>query len=92
MEYSFLEIVIFVGVIILLFKVISIDNSIKGIKYNLAQIANKVQVSDKPINDELRSLIKEGKDEKAVKVAKETLGMSLVEAKQYIDALKFEGK
>lgn len=92
MEYSFVELVTFLGVIILLFKIIKLDGNIKGIKHTLDQIANKVQVPEKPINNELRKLLSEGNDVKAVKKVRETLGLSLVEAKQYIDALKLESK
>ena len=37
-------------------------------------------------------LIKDGKDVKAIKKARETLGLSLLEGKEYIDKLKSENR
>lgn len=92
MEYSFVELMTFFVVVILLFMMIKLDGRIKGMKYTLDQIANKIQIPEKPINDELRKLIEAGNDTKAIKLARETLGFSLVEAKQYVDGLKRDRK
>lgn len=73
-------------------RIKKIDNDIKGIKYTLDQISKQVDVPENPINKELRQLINEDNDVKAVKKARETLGLSLLEAKQYVDALKFDDK
>lgn len=51
-----------------------------------------MELTENPINDELRKLIKDGKDIKAVKKARETLGLSLLEGKEYIDKLKIDDK
>ncbi|MGF2616247.1 hypothetical protein FZC84_00520 [Rossellomorea vietnamensis] len=74
--------------IYLLVTVIRLDGRVRGMKYVIYQLADKTGVPDKPINKELRELISEGQDVQAVKKVRETLGLSLVEAKQYIDALK----
>ena len=77
---------------IYLFSTVSKLNSrVISLEYKLGQIS-EVYVSEKPIDNELRLFIKEGNDVKAVKRVRETLGLSLIEAKQYIDALKLEVK
>lgn len=76
----------------LLFKVMKIEEQLKGVKYKLDLISKEINVPENPINDELRTLIDSGEDVKAVKKAREVLGLSLVEGKQYIDTLKLENK
>ncbi|NIK11737.1 hypothetical protein [Alkalibacillus almallahensis] len=92
MEVNFLEtLILFIGVY-LLFAVNKLDGRVKNMNYNLEQISKKVDVPEKPINNELRELLDEGNDVEAVKKVRETMGLSLVEAKQYVDALKLESK
>lgn len=88
---------LFIGVSLLYLIVkidsrIKIDNDIKGIKYTLDQLSKQMDPPENPVNKELRQLINEANDVKAVKKARETLGLSLIEAKQYVDALKFDDK
>ncbi|MFO1443631.1 hypothetical protein KDN24_10480 [Bacillus sp. Bva_UNVM-123] len=97
MEYNPIEVLIlFIGVY-LFFAVIKLDSRIKGMKYTLDQISKHLDTPEKPINNELLNnellkLLNEGNDVKAVKKVRETLGLSLLEGKQYVDALKFEDK
>ncbi|MBY7144069.1 hypothetical protein KFZ56_13635 [Virgibacillus sp. NKC19-3] len=74
----------------LLHRIDKLEGRIKGMRYRLDQVAKQVDVPEPPINDELRELIKEGEEVRAVKEAREALGLSLVEGKQYVDALKPE--
>lgn len=99
MEFNFIEmLLLFIGAYLLLLvgkidsRIKKNETQIKGIKYTLDQISKQVDVPENPINKELRQLINEGNDVKAVKRVRETLGLSLLEAKQYVDALKIEGK
>ncbi|WP_068673533.1 hypothetical protein [Oceanobacillus sp. Castelsardo] len=94
MEYTILSItflIVFI-VISLLMKVVRLEGRIKTIQYSLDQLANLSEGSEPPVNDDLRKLIREGKDVKAVKKARESLGLSLIEGKNYIDKLKMEDK
>jgi len=50
----------------------------KSMQYTLDQFTKHLGLPDNPINDELRELIKAGEDVKAVKKARETLGLSLL--------------
>lgn len=84
-------IVIFFLVIINLWaKVENLEARIKGLQYTLKQLTKQWGLPENPINDELRELIKIGEDVKAIKKARETLGLSLLEGKVYIDKLKKE--
>ncbi|MGD7024865.1 hypothetical protein FZC79_15200 [Rossellomorea vietnamensis] len=88
MEYNFMDFLIVSILIYVLITVIRLEGRIKGIRYALDQISKKAGVPEKPINNELRELIRKDQEVQAVKEVRETLGLSLVEAKQYIEALK----
>lgn len=90
MSVSFIEVVLLVGIIYLLLTVSKMQERLKGMKNSLEQMRKQMDLPEDPINDDLRQLIKEGKDIKAVKKAREALGLSLLEGKQYVDALKDE--
>ena len=90
MEYIFigvLLVIIFLLSTIVIDKLNRLETRFKSMKATLDQVANQVEVPEHPINDELRKLLKEGKTVQAVKEVREVLGLSLLEAKQYIDAL-----
>jgi hypothetical protein len=67
-----------------------LEGRIKGVKYSLDQVAIQFKIAENPIDEDLRRLSKERKDVQAVKVARETLGLSLIEGKKYVNALKIE--
>lgn len=92
MDIGFIEILLLVIGFYLVFTVIKLNERVKSMKYTLDLISKKIDIPENPINDELRELINDGDDVKAVKKARETMGLSLVEGKQYVDALKFENK
>ena len=77
--------------IYLLSTVVKLNSRIKKLENTLKQISNQIDIPES-INEELLQLIEEGKDVKAVKIARELLGLSLIDAKQYIDTLKLEAK
>ncbi|MED1601925.1 hypothetical protein [Alkalihalophilus marmarensis] len=43
-----------------------------------------------PVDDEIRELLKKGQRVEAVKLARDELGLSLVEGKKYVDGLSEE--
>ncbi|WP_088012834.1 ribosomal protein L7/L12 [Gottfriedia acidiceleris] len=91
MEYTFLVlllVIVFVFIKTVIDKLNKLENRMKNIKVTLDQIANVVEVPEHPINNELRKLLKEGKEIQAIKEVRAILGLSLLEAKQYVDALK----
>jgi len=92
MEVTFIEVLLLFICLYLLHTINKLDDRVKGMKYKLNQIYRHMDVPEKPIDNELRELLHEGHDVKAVKRVRETLGLSLVEAKQYVDTLKFESK
>ncbi|GGF13572.1 hypothetical protein GCM10010954_10370 [Halobacillus andaensis] len=52
----------------------------------------EIKIPDDPINRKLCALLNEGKDGKAVKLERETFGLSLIESKHYVDVLKNQWK
>lgn len=87
MEYTLILVVITI-LLFVINKLNTLEVRIKSMKSTLDQIADQVEVPEHPVNDELRKLVKEGKEVEAVKEARKALGLSLIEAKQYVDALK----
>ncbi|MDV2682866.1 hypothetical protein RYX56_00615 [Alkalihalophilus lindianensis] len=83
-----MEIWLLFFVVILLFSVNSIYNRVKSTEAKIDRIAKKLGVSNSPLDEELRALLKAGKDVEAVKVARDELGLSLVEGKKYVDSLR----
>ena len=89
MEYILIIISLLI-IINLWAKVSKLEGRIKGMQYTINQLTQQSELPEHPINDELRQLIKEGEDVKAIKKARETLGLSLLEGKEYIDKLTSE--
>ena len=93
MEFNIMIISLLLVIFIYLLSTISKLNSrVKVLENKLKHLSNQTDVSESPTNNELRQLLNEGNDVKAVKRVRETLGLSLIEAKQYVDGLKLEGK
>ena len=92
MEMNIVIVILALICMYLLSTVMGLNSRVKGLEYRLKQISKHIGLPEMPINNELRQLINEGNDVKAVKKVRETLGFSLIEAKQYVDALKMEAK
>lgn len=74
-------------------KLDKVENRMRDMKFTLDQIADQVDVpdhlkSDTLLNEELIELLREGNDLKAVKEVRNAHGLSLIEAKRYVDTLK----
>lgn len=83
----------FLIIINLLIKVNKIEDRVKRMQYTLDQVIKKSGLLENPIpghpiDDELRKLIKEEKDEIAINKAMEVLGLSYQEGYYYIKSLK----
>lgn len=65
----------------------SMEARIKSLSATIRQLEPEGAISEPAINDELRRLVKEGKSVEAIKEARKAFGFSLLEAKQYVDAL-----
>ncbi|MEG0692996.1 MAG: hypothetical protein RR444_07925 [Oscillospiraceae bacterium] len=92
MEFYIVNVLILFICLYLLSTISKLNSRVKGLENTLEQISKQVDLPESPINNELRQLLKEGNDVKAVKRVRETSGLSLIEAKQYIDVLKLEVK
>ncbi|AKF95311.1 hypothetical protein [Brevibacillus laterosporus] len=90
-------------VLLLAEKVNRLQNQLKRMDVILQQIAAQVGVTDysehtkpnnnvvlnHPVNAKLITLLSEGKQIEAIKEARLVLGLSLKEAKEYVERLKF---
>lgn len=88
MSISFIDTILILGIIYLLVMVFKMQEHMKGMKSIIGRMRKQMNLLEDPIDDDLRQLIKEGKEAKAVKKAREALGLSLLEGKQYVDVLK----
>lgn len=89
MEITYIGIIVLL--VVYLFIVVNKLNilkaRVKSMEITLNQVANHVDMPEHPVNEELRQLVKEGKEVKAVKKAREVFGFSLIEGKKYVDSL-----
>ena len=84
--------IILYGLILYMFlltsKIDSLQKHITRMNSNLFKIAKQVGVPQEPLDDELRSLKEKGEKIKAIKKLRESTGLGLIEAKNYVDNLK----
>lgn len=88
MGSGFIEYLIILAIVYVMVTIGKLEGRIKGLQHSLQQISKQVGVSTEVIDNEVRDLLKEGKDVAAVKCVRETLGLTLVEAKRYVDQFK----
>lgn len=69
-------------------KASAIEARIKAMQISHDHISKEDGLPSHPVHDEVMQLIREGKKVSAIKKAREVHGMSLVEAKQYVDTLE----
>lgn len=72
-------------------KINQLQSDIKRMNVTLNKIAEEVGVAEttRNIDSELRNLIAEGKEIKAIKRLRMVSGLGLKEAKEYVDNLKY---
>ncbi|GAA0493648.1 hypothetical protein GCM10008986_20150 [Salinibacillus aidingensis] len=87
MEYAIITLLTLI-ILFLLIKVSRLERRLKGLQDTLRQQTHQGKFDENPVEEELYRLIREGKDVKAVKKAREAFGFSLIEGKRYIDQLK----
>lgn len=75
--------------VFLLMKVQQLQGQVKRLEINTEQIIKNLNIpTDASIDQQLKTLINKDQEVAAVKLARETLGLSLIEGKKYIDQLK----
>ena len=77
----------FIGFLHCIQRIQSLEAKVKHLQATLDQISEPDSRPEPAVHDELRTLIQQGNTVAAVKRARETMGLSLLEAKQYIDKL-----
>ncbi|MDZ5711012.1 hypothetical protein [Jeotgalibacillus haloalkalitolerans] len=92
MEFNLIEIITIVVIVYMLSTILRLDQRVRTLNYKVERLSAHADVPEdelyKELHQELKGLLHQGKDVQAVKKVRETRGLSLVEAKQYVDALK----
>ncbi len=88
MESYFIGFIILLAIVYIMSTIGRLEQRVKAMQYSLQPISKQVGVTTEAVDNEVRDLLKEGKDVAAVKRVRETLGLTLVEAKKYVDQLK----
>ncbi|ETT65764.1 hypothetical protein MHI43_04740 [Paenibacillus sp. FSL H8-0457] len=69
-------------------RMTDLEKRMKRQQATLNQISSHLGIPERPVPAEVKRLVQDGQDIKAIKTVREELGLSLVEAKQYVDAIK----
>lgn len=69
-------------------RMTALEKRMKRQQATLNQIASHLGIPEPQVSAEVKRLLQDGQDIKAIKTVREELGLSLVEAKQYVDAIK----
>lgn len=70
--------------------VFRLNKRLKRTEYKLEHLQKHLNLSQLPIHEELRQLVKDNEKIQAIKKARTELGFSLKEAKDYIESLKIK--
>lgn len=65
----------------------AMEKQLADMRKTMESIKSGEPLKEPPVNAGLRQLLQSGKDVEAVKMAREHLGLSLLEAKKYVDSL-----
>lgn len=84
LTYSFVLIIVFY----LFLRIDMMEKRLKQMHNLLERMEEAADLPEDPLHDELRRMIKQGEEIKAIKLARNKLGLSLIEGKHYIDNLK----
>ncbi|GFZ29865.1 DNA-binding protein [Clostridium zeae] len=88
MDASFMWIIIGATLLsVILSSINQLQNDVRRTNELLTKIAKHIGVPETSIDDEIQSLIVEGKKIKAIKIYRQATGAGLKEAKEHIDLL-----
>ncbi|SEQ34135.1 hypothetical protein [Piscibacillus halophilus] len=71
-------------------RVMHLESKVTALANQQKRIEQQVDLPEHPVYEDIRVKIREGKEAKAVKLARKTFGLSLIEGKQLIDELRNE--
>jgi len=66
----------------------AMEKRMAAMQKNIDALRKGEPAEDPKVDSELRELLAQGKNIEAVKMARESLGLSLLDAKTYVDSLK----
>lgn len=90
MEYAIIIVILLFIYMVTSSRIRALENQIKSMKVKIDQLSLSGEVQVHPVDAEVRKLLHEGKDVRAVKAVRDALGLSLLDAKHYVDAIKKE--
>ncbi|WP_191565942.1 hypothetical protein [Metabacillus idriensis] len=90
MEYAIIIVILLFIYMVTSSRIKALENQIKSMKVKIDQLSINGDVQVNPVDDDVRKLLHEGKDVRAVKAVRDALGLSLLGAKQYVDTIKKE--
>lgn len=90
MEYTIIIVILLFIYMVTSSRIKALENQIKSMKVKIDQLSINGDVQVNPVDDDVRKLLHEGKDVRAVKAVRDALGLSLLGAKQYVDTIKKE--
>lgn len=90
MEYAIIIVILLFIYMVTSSRIKALENQIKSMKVKIDQLSINGDVQVNPVDDDIRKILHEGKDVRAVKAVRDALGLSLLDAKQYVDAIKKE--
>lgn len=83
-----LIVVILLGIALMFYsKLAMVEERVKRQDRLLERLLKHMEI-ETPVSEEVLALLRKGKEVQAVKEARERFGLSLLEAKQYVDQLK----
>lgn len=90
MTYTLINAMFLVALVYLIVSGIALRQRLHAVERRLQQVTKQLPEApiESPIEDELLLLLKQHQDVQAVKRVREVMGLSLIDAKRYIDTLK----
>lgn len=87
---TFIDGVLLLLIAYLFITTLTLQQRVRSAEARLTQMTKQLPEPpiESPIEDELLLLLKQGQDVQAVKRVREVMGLSLLDAKRYIDTLK----
>ncbi|WP_028402226.1 hypothetical protein [Ectobacillus panaciterrae] len=79
--------IIMVVIALMLDYINRINKRLKRTEYKVEQLLKQTHLPEYQINEELRQLVRDNEKIEAIKKARSVLGLSLREAKNYVDSL-----
>lgn len=88
MEINFMTLLLTFAVIFIIVEMTKLNRKLNILQSKVDQLAGHFNQIDQQNNDEIQALLEAEEDAVAIRKAKATFGLSLVEAQKYVEELK----